>query len=167
MKQPLLNLDSINAKSPYKVAIVGKQMVFETRFGLHYEIRFFEEQPIGGCETWQFSFAKAEDKSAPEDPYVRFTLFAVIDEFFTENNNVMLYICDTSDSREAARNRLFIRWFKQSAQPDRFTIRSASTTIEGQGFYAAIIVENRNPLLTNITADFDQTAVMLTNKPSE
>ncbi len=44
---------------------------------------------------------------------------------------------------------------------------SASTTIEGQGFYAAIIVENRNPLLTNITADFDQTAVMLTNKPSE
>ena len=167
MKQPLLNLDSINAKSPYKVAIVGKQMVFETRFGLHYEIRFFEEQPIGGCETWQFSFAKADDKSAPEDPYVRFTLFAVIDEFFTENNNVMLYICDTSDSREAARNRLFIRWFKQSAQPDRFTIRSASTTIEGQGFYAAIIVENRNPLLTNITADFDQTAVMLTNKPSE
>lgn len=167
MKQPLLNLDSINAKSPYKVVIVGKQMVFETRFGLHYEIRFFEEQPIGGCETWQFSFAKAEDKSAPEDPYVRFTLFAVIDEFFTENNNVMLYICDTSDSREAARNRLFIRWFKQSAQPDRFTIRSASTTIEGQGFYAAIIVENRNPLLTNITADFDQTAVMLTNKPSE
>ncbi|MBR2199472.1 MAG: hypothetical protein IJ894_01825, partial [Bacteroidales bacterium] len=108
-----------------------------------------------------------DDKSAPEDPYVRFTLFAVIDEFFTENNNVMLYICDTSDSREAARNRLFIRWFKQSAQPDRFTIRSASTTIEGQGFYAAIIVENRNPLLTNITADFDQTAVMLTNKPSE
>jgi hypothetical protein len=37
----------------------------------------------------------------------------------------MLYICDTSDSREAARNRLFIRWFKQSAEPNRFTIRSA------------------------------------------
>lgn len=72
-----------------------------------------------------------------------------------------------SDNREAARNRLFIRWFKQSAQPDRFTIRSASTTIEGQGFYAAIIVENRNPLLTDITADFDKTAVTLTNKPGE
>ena len=34
-------------------------------------------------------------------------------------------------------------------------------------FFAAIIVENRNPLLTDITADFDQTAVSLTNKPSE
>lgn len=145
----------------------GKQFSFVTRHGLHYEIRFFEEQPIGGCETWQFSFAKAEDTPAAEDPYVRFTLFAVIDEFFTENDNVMLYICDTSDSREAARNRLFIRWFKQSAEPGRFTIRTANATIEGQGFYAAIIVENRNPLLTDITADFDQTAVALTNKPSE
>lgn len=162
-----LNLDRINAKVPYKVETDGKQFFFVTRHGLHYEIRFFEEEPIGGCETWQFSFAKAEESSAAEDPYVRFTLFAVIDEFFVENDNVMLYICDTSDSREAARNRLFIRWFKQSAEPNRFTIRTANAVIEGQGFYAAIIVENRNPLLTDITADFDQTAVTLTNKPSE
>lgn len=161
------NLNHINAKAPYKVSFDGKQYAFETQHGLHYEIRFFEEIPIGGCETWQFSFAKAENVATPEDPYVRFTLFAVIDEFFNENEDVMLYICDTSDNREAARNRIFIRWFKQSAQPNRFTIRSASTTIEGQGFYAAIIVENRNPLLTQITADFDQTAVTLTNKPSE
>lgn len=161
------NLDRINKKAPYKVSVDGKQFVFDTMHDLHYEVRFFEEQPIGGCETWQFSFAKGNSGVAPEDPYVRFTLFAIIDEFFTENDNVMLYICDTSDSREAARNRFFIRWFKQSAEPDRFTIRSASATIEGQGFYAAIIVENRNPLLTDITADFDKTAVSLTNKPSE
>ena len=114
-----------------------------------------------------FQIMKQEDTRTPEDPYVRFTLFAVIDEFFAENENVMLYVCDTSDSRETARNRLFIHWFKQSAEPDRFTIRSASTTIEGQGFYAAIIVENRNPLLTAVTADFDQTAISLTNKPGE
>lgn len=162
-----LNLDKINAKAPYKVLEEGKQLVFETQYGLHYEVKFFEEQPIGGCDTWQFSFAKAEDTVTPEDPYVRFTLFAIIDEFFCENLNVLLYICDTSDNREAARNRLFIKWFKQSAQPDRFTIRSASTVIEDQGFYAAIIVENRNPKLIDVTADFDQTAVSLTNKPGE
>lgn len=160
-------IDRINKIAPYKVKVEGKQYVFDTAHGLRYEVRFFEEQPIGGCETWQFSFAKANSEPAAEDPYVRFTLFAIIDEFFLENENVLLYVCDTSDNREAARNRLFIRWFKQSAQPDRFTIRSASTTIEGQGFYAAIIVENRNPLLTDITADFDKTAVTLTNKPGE
>lgn len=55
MKQ--LNPDRINAKASYKVSIEGKQFVFETQYGLHYEIRFFEELPIGGCETWQFCFA--------------------------------------------------------------------------------------------------------------
>ncbi|MBR6941101.1 MAG: hypothetical protein IKH65_09865, partial [Clostridia bacterium] len=39
MKQ--LNLNRINAKAPYKVSIDGKQFVFETQYGLHYEIRFF------------------------------------------------------------------------------------------------------------------------------
>ena len=165
MKQ--LCLDRINEIAPYEVSIEGKEYVFNTINGIRYEVRFFEEQPIGGCETWQFSFAKANEGSTSEDPYVRFTLFAIIDEFFIENEDVLLYVCDTSDSREAARNRLFIRWFKHSAQPDRFTIRSANATIEGQGFYTAIIVENRNPLLTDITADFDKTAVSLTNKPSE
>lgn len=161
------DIESINKVSPYKVSYDGVQFVFQTQYGIHYEIRFFEEEPIGGCETWQFSFAKAEEIAAPEDPYVRFTLFAIIDEFFIKNENVLLYICDTSDSREAARNRLFIRWFKQSAEIGRFTIRTASTTIEGQGFYAAIIVENRNPRIIDITSDFDQTAISLTNKPSE
>lgn len=165
MKQ--LCLDRINKTAPYEVSTEGKQLVFNTIHGQRYEVRFFEEEPVGGCETWQFSFAKADSEPAPEDPYVRFTLFAIIDEFFRENQNVLLYICDTSDHREAARNRLFIRWFKQSAQPDRFTIRSASAIIEGQGFYAAIIVENRNPLLTDITADFDKAAVSLTNKPCD
>jgi hypothetical protein len=34
--------------------------------------------------------------------------------------------------------------------------------VEGKGFYAAIIVENRNPLLENIIADFEMTAQVLT-----
>ena len=34
--------------------------------------------------------------------------------------------------------------------------------VEGKGFYAAIIVENRNPLLETIIADFESTAQALT-----
>ena len=48
------------------------------------------------------------------------------------------------------------------AAPDRFTIRTASAVVEGKGFYAAIIVENRNPLLETIIADFENTAQALT-----
>ncbi len=45
---------------------------------------------------------------------------------------------------------------------ERFTIRTASAVVEGKGFYAAIIVEKRNPLLENIIADFETTAEALT-----
>ena len=45
--------------------------------------------------------------------------------------------------------------------------RWAERQAEDQGFYATIIVENRNPRLIDVTADFDQTAVSLTNKPGE
>ena len=41
-----INLDRINAIVPYKVETDGKQFSFVTRHGLHYEIRFFEEQPM-------------------------------------------------------------------------------------------------------------------------
>ncbi len=159
------SLDRINQKSPYEVKTTEKGYCFETIHGLHYEIRFFEERPIGGCETYQFSFTKAEESQVSQDPYVRFTLFAIIDEFFITNEDVMLYICDTSDRREAARNRLFVRWFRQSAEPNRFTIRTANATIEGQGIYAAIIVENSNSKLKAITADFEETAAILSDKP--
>ena len=67
-----------------------------------------------------------------------------------------------SDGREANRNRLFLAWFKKHAAPERFTIRTASAIVEGKGFYAAIIVENRNPLLETIIADFESTALALT-----
>ena len=76
----------------------------------------------------------------------------------------MLYICDTSDGREANRNRLSVKWFEEFATPERFTMKTANTTVEGQGFYAAIIVENSNPMLEAIVIDFNQTAESLTEE---
>ena len=75
---------------------------------------------------------------------------------------MLLYLCDDSDGREKTRNRLFLTWFEKHADQERFTIRTASTTIEGHGFYAAIIVENRNPMLKAITEDFENTTQILT-----
>ena len=72
-------------------------------------------------------------------------------------------ICDDSDGREAKRNRLFLSWFNKFAEPGRFTICAANTIIEGHGFYAAIIVENRNPKLKAITEEFETIAQALTS----
>ena len=53
---------------------------------------------------------------------------------------------------------------RKYADPKIYTIQSANTTIEGQGFYSSIIVENRNPLLNEIKADFVKSANDLKEK---
>ena len=156
-----LSLDRINAKSPYEVSESHGGLEFCTSLGIRYRIRFILENEIGGCETYQFAISKLDDVRSKHDPNVSAVTFIVIDEFFSENDDVLLYYCDSTDHREAGRNRLFIRWFEQAASPNRFTIRTANAIVEGQGLYVAIIVENRNPLLQSILADFDMTSSML------
>ena len=136
--------------------------IFETEKGIHYTISFEEESQVGGCDTYQFIIEKRERTRSAHDPKVEQTILAVLNQFFTEHLDVLLYMCDDSDGREANRNRLFLTWFKKNADLTRFTIRAANANVEGRGFYAAIIVENRNPMLEAIIADFEMTAQVLT-----
>ena len=158
-----LSLEQINAQSPYEVSYTPNgDFVFATTLGIHYLISFEIEEPVGGCETFQFIIQKLDQQRSPHDDKVEQAILAILDVFFAEHLDVLLYMCDDSDGREANRNRLFLAWFKKHAAPERFTIRTASAIVEGKGFYAAIIVENRNPLLETIIEDFEMTAQALT-----
>ena len=158
-----LSLEKINTQSPYEVSYAPNgDFVFATNLGIHYLISFVNETPMGGCDTFQFVIQKLDHQRSPHDAKVEQTVLAILDVFFEEHLDVLLYMCDDSDGREANRNRLFLAWFKKHAAPDRFTIRTANAIVEGKGFYAAIIVENRNPLLETIIADFENTAQALT-----
>ena len=158
-----LSIEQINSRAGYNVRLSPYgEFRFETELGIGYSISFEEETPMGGCNTYQFVIKKMEDCKSPHDAKVEQTILAILEEFFAEHLDVLLYMCDDSDGREANRNRLFLAWFKRHADPERFTIRTASATIEGRGFYTAIIVENRNPLLEAIIADFEMTAEALT-----
>ncbi|SNU04081.1 hypothetical protein SAMN06298211_105132 [Prevotellaceae bacterium MN60] len=160
-----LSLDYINAKSPYLVKRADDgDYVFQTAKGIIYGVGFIENEALGGCETYQLSISNQNKLHASYDPDVKNTILVIVDEFFRENLDGLLYMCDTSDSREAARNRLFLRWFEEYAEPKRFTIRTANAVVEGQGIYAAIIVENRNPMVLAIIDDFELTAKMLTGE---
>lgn len=154
-----LSIERINGKTPYRVVVSDKgDYLFATEKGINYTISFSEEFAIGGCMGYQFSIYNANHVHASYDAKIKETIIAIIEDFFLENQNVLLYICDTSDNREEVRNRLFIRWFKASADPRKYTICTADSIIEGQGFYAAIIVANDNPALEKIKEDFEKSA---------
>lgn len=109
----------------------------------------------------QFMLNKVGDDDSSYDPNVSTITFIIIDEFFTENDDVLLYICDTSDHREAGRNRLFLNWFQKAANPKRFVIRTANAVVENECIYAAIIVQRTNSSLNLILEEFEETAKAL------
>ena len=63
-------------------------------------------------ETYQFSIINGNNKKSPRDPKVRETIIAIVENFFMENQEVMLYICETGDGKQSMRNRLFEYWIK-------------------------------------------------------
>lgn len=156
-----ISIDRINEKSPYRVTEINGGFEFQTPQGVCYRIYFVEESPLGGCETMQFMLNKVGDDDSSYDPNVSTITFIIIDEFFTENDDVLLYICDTSDHREAGRNRLFLNWFQKAANPKRFVIRTANAVVENECIYAAIIVQRTNSSLNLILEEFEETAKAL------
>lgn len=160
------SISRILEQAPYDITLSESRFIFETDSKIHYVISFDKEDMIlGGCETYQLILQNVEHIRPPHDPKVQATVLAIIYEFFRSNQKVLLYICDTSDGKEDIRNRLFIHWFEKYAEPGRFTICTAQAKIEDEVVYAAIIVENSNPRFKEITADFEKTAEVLTNKP--
>ena len=89
----------------------------------------------------------------------------VIDEFFEQNPNILLYVCETGDDKQAARNRLFARWFRETEQATKYYFNNVEIDADGIENYAAIIVQKSNPELDEIIYKFNEVVETLQNKP--
>lgn len=97
--------------------------IFYTHQGIVYEVSFDEDRPIGGCDTYQVTIRKVNQAEGSYYSLVRDTILSIIEEFFDSNQSVLLYICDTSDGRQQARNMLFLRWLREG---ENFNLRHKS-----------------------------------------
>ena len=97
---------------------------------------------------------------------VRDTIIAIVDEFFRNNNSTLLYICETGDSKQSMRSRLFEYWFSTYNRKALFTMISSSIVDEeGVVNFATIILRNDNPNLSEIIAEFTESIQLLSQKP--
>jgi hypothetical protein len=63
------------------------------------------------------------------------------------------------------RERLFLRWFKEYEQSDKYYIKISEIVAEKVANYTAMIVQKNNPNLEAIIKDFDDFVVFFKNKP--
>ena len=163
-----LNLTLINMQVPYEVWLTSEgDFNFETDFGVLYRISFRLEQTIWEDGAYEFSIINQNRNSSPNDKKVRDTIFGIIEEFFNSNPDILLYQCETGDNRQAMRDRLFLRWFKEYEHSDKYYIKVSEIIAEKVANYTAVIVQKDNPDLEAIIRDFDDFVGFFQNKPDQ
>ena len=95
---------------PYSKSIDGEYR-FVTDKGIEY-IAYFNKVPIESCVVYNFVFAKSTAGRYGKDPRIRNTILSIISDFWDDYEEVILFVCDSSDGRSESRMRLFHYWYK-------------------------------------------------------
>ena len=159
-----LSLERINGYAPYKVTIderVPYLFYFYTDFDVEYEICIKANDTFVPSGAFALDIRNKNDKPSPGDQKFRQTLMAIVEEFFRQNNDVMLYVTETKDEKQASRNRLFVRWFNTNEHRDQYVIKTAEGRMDGQMNFMAIILRKDNPRLQQVFEEFDETVAFL------
>ena len=105
------------------------------------------------------------ERTSPSDEKVKRTIISIIEEFFRNNADILLYICETGDNKQAMRNRLFVRWFNEYDFQQSYVLRTAMIKDGKVENFAAIIVQRSHPDLKSILQTFDETIAYFKSKP--
>lgn len=109
----------MNKGDAYEFAFLGDKdstYVFPTRHDLTYEVRFKpsgylfgDEKPYADLifELVILPIPADANKEKPLDSRIPPTVAAIVRDFFTQKEKVLLYICDDRDGRGAARDKKF------------------------------------------------------------
>ena len=159
-----LKTDNINRVSPCFVEEVEVGVyVFHTKANVVYSVSFKEDMEIAGFQSYQLIIERISEKCG-YDADVQTTVITIIREFFDQNNDILLYICDTKDGRELYRNKLFLKWFEGNDNDKSYVIKTANTYVDGEGLFFAIIFKKANKKCHEIIMEFDEVAKYLTSK---
>ena len=146
-----LRLNIINLHAPYRVwQKAGKpdHYYFVSDSGVEFNIDFKLDYAFVPSGAFEFSITNERHGQSPLDTKLKQTVFAIVEEFFEQNNEVMLYVTATGDGKQAFRNRLFVRWFNTYEHRDLYN-------------FVAIISRLTCPSLPQAIEEFSETISLL------
>lgn len=162
-----LNLSSLNLVAPYTVWGAEEQFYFfKTEYDAIYKVGFMDDYAIWDSGAYQFLIINENNTPSPNDSKLKATIFCILEAFFAVNPDILLYLCETGDGKQAMRNRLFARWFEEYSENYLYYCRTVEIVDrDNVSNFAALIVQKSNPRLNEIIAEFEETIKVLTDKP--
>ncbi len=151
---------------PYEFEFVGTQensYIFETDNQVFYELAFklfdyFFTDTRYSHKAYEFRIDvlwTSLEKLPAQDPRIKPTVAAIIHDFFTQTTKpIVLYVCESSDGKQAARSRLFMVWFIEYQTPDIFKFDVVLRDKKGEDIPISMLIQSNNPHLGSITEEF-------------
>ena len=132
-----LSADKLNHRSPYQLTQINDMTFsFVTDKQIHYNVGFYKDTYFMDEGAYHFFIDNSEHEHGSYDPKILDTVTVILEEFFGQGPSVMLYICDPTDKRQAARDRLYHLWFYDYARNHEMTLFSDSVTFNNTKYYA-------------------------------
>lgn len=161
-----LSINRLNAISPYKVWEEEDKYIFKTDYDVKIGISFDKDDTIfTSTSAYWFNIVNLNGINSPNDGKIMPTIWTIVEEFFRENQAVLLYLCDTADEQQASRARLFKRWFILYKYRKDFIFKQTEIVDEGITNYVSIIIECSNSQAKEIAEEFTEQTNLLKEKP--
>ncbi|MBQ8655793.1 MAG: hypothetical protein IJ527_01830 [Prevotella sp.] len=151
-----LSTARLQLSSPYVVVKEDDEYLFRTDSDILYAVSFQVYEGISGLDAYWFDLSNRSHRASPSDPKVRETVICIIEEFFYQNPDILLYMCDNANEQQAMRSRLFLRWFNGYEQQKKYDIRTVLLTEDNIDTYIALIIQRSHPQYDEIIALFDK-----------
>ena len=150
-----ISADAVNLRSTYKVKQESDNVFsFKTKHGIVYTVGFVADVSFFDEGVYQFFIINESGHTSRADKEVLETVRVIIEEFFAQREPVMLYICDTTDKRQASRDRLFRIWFHTYIMNDAYSMYSEQMTIDNVRYFSSIILRKDHPMHNKVLSTF-------------
>lgn len=150
-----ISAEKINLRAPYRVTQVDDSVfAFVTKHGISYTVSFVPDVSFFDEGIYQFFLTKTSSKKGRKDDDISETVRVIIEEFFAQEEAVMLYICETIDGRQAARDRLFRAWFHSYIESTSYTLHTEGMTLDNVHYFSSILLRRDHPLYMNVLSAF-------------
>lgn len=153
-----------SALQPYNYIIHKPDYyIFTTSTGCEYHCYFFDFSsafsvyPDLAPNVFGFNLElkhNSENKTIGLDKRIAITVATIIKTFFNQKQNVVVYICDTSDNHEKARFHKFTNWFKTYNDGSIIQLKGIIRT-DGIDILNAMLIHKDNKLLNEFIEAYE------------
>lgn len=151
-----LSVDAINEHSPLWVIQLDDMLFrFVTRNGIKYRAGFYPDRVFLEEGAYHFFLERVDRCNSAYDSDVLNVVVLIIEEFFRDKSNVMLYICDPSDDRQASRSRLYRLWYETYDKREDFTLVDRAIDFDRTIVYTGLLIKKNNPAYDLVLEAFD------------